>query len=211
MHCAEKRWKDNGDRARNYKLHEKTLKLASNFWSIHVTPCSCGVTFTSPFALTVRINPIRVACIIIINSSIVSTICSMVNGEQKNPSLGSRMLWAVLVFIINVTYGTNGVAHIKWVAKVHIGPESCRRSMQTHRNTKFNTKNGSTFVCIVAHSIEQLLLLGEKKSPLLSSLSLYEFNNYCNILSPEEFNRRAVSFAACGTRIPAPTHTHTHI
>lgn len=56
----------------------------------------------------------------------------------------------------------------------------------THRNTKFNPENCSTFVGIVAHYWTSIYW----------DFFLYEFNNYCNILSPEEFNRRAVSFEA---------------
>lgn len=82
--------------------------------------------------------------------------------------------------------------------------------------TKFNTKNGSTFVDALAHTLLNHYYYYYWD---FFRTTLHEFNNFCNILSPEEFNRRAVSFealyasyerhAAHGYRALAH-HTHIH-
>lgn len=87
----------------------------------------------------------------------------------------------MLVFIINVTYGTNAVANIN---------ESQRYPFDVTPNASEHKIQPRELFDVCRHRRTLLNIY------LLGFFFLYEFNNYCNILSPEEFNRRAVSFEA---------------
>lgn len=123
---------------------------------------------------------------------------------------------AVLVFIINVTYGTNAVAYINESQRLYhtyvvhtlaVSRDSWCKRIESQNLTQKKVRRLSASPHS-AHYWTSIYYIGN-----FFPFSVCEFNNYyCNILSPEEFNRRAVSFEALNLRHAARgSSAHTHI